>query len=171
MPMPRKSAKLHWLTGSKSQAQEVPESDFPAGRPRMPKYLPAIAQEKWRELVRLLGKRGTLTKVDSTAMEILCVTYERWRALCDEIRQYGPMVDTVVLDSNGESHTKRVQNPASKLAAQLETSMRAMLKELTATPASREKARPAAPEKPKDPEKTAEEKESEAFAALLDRRR
>ena len=62
------------------------------------------------------------------------------------------MVDTIVLDSNGEPHTKRVQNPATKLAAQLETSMRAMLKELSATPASREKTRPAAPAAPKEEE-------------------
>ena len=135
----------------------------------MPKHLSAIAQEKWKEVVRLLAKRATLTRVDATALEILCVTYERWRALCDEINQYGPMVDVTVLDSSGTAHTKRVQNPAAKLAAQLENSMRAMLKELSATPASREKAKPAAPEKPPKVEKTPEEQEMEAFSALVDR--
>lgn len=145
MSTPRKSDYEHRLSGTTSQAKPDQTSTFAAGRPRMPKYLSPVAAEKYREIVRLLAKRGTATRLDATALEVLSVTYERWRALCDEIRQYGPMVDSVVLDSSGAAHTKRVQNPAAKLAAQAENSMRAMLKELSATPASREKSKPAAP--------------------------
>ena len=170
--MNRISDELHNLRGTRRTRADDRPSKFESGRPRMPKYLSAIAAEKWKETVRLLAKRGTLTRADATALEILCVTYERWRALCDEIREHGPMVDVTVLDSSGTAHTKRVQNPAAKLAAQLENSMRAMLKELSATPASREKAKPAAPEKPPKPiEKTAEEIEAEEFESLLERKR
>lgn len=149
MSRKRKSQAEHELAGTTPEWAEQQPSQFQAGRPRMPKHLSPVAQEKWKEMVRLLAKRGVLTKVDSTALEIFCETYARWRMLLEEIQKHGALVETVVLDNNGEPHTKRVPNPASKLAAQLETSQRQMLKEFTATPASRDKAKPAAPEKPK----------------------
>jgi P27 family predicted phage terminase small subunit len=135
----------------------------------MPKHLGSVAAEKWRELVRLLAKRGTLTRVDSSALEIFCETYARWRGLCDEIHEHGAMVDVTVLDNCGEPHTKRVQNPAAKLAVQLENSMRAMLKEFSATPASREKSKPAALEQPKEKAASPEAQEEQFFSSLLKR--
>jgi P27 family predicted phage terminase small subunit len=157
MPTRRKTDGEHKLTGTRSQAKPDVESSFPAGRPRMPKHLCSVAADKWRELVRLLAKRGTLTQVDSSALEIFCETYARWRELVAEIGVHGAMVNVTVLDSSGTAHTKRVQNPAAKLAVQLENSMRAMLKEFSATPASREKSKPAAQEPHKDKTPTPDE--------------
>jgi P27 family predicted phage terminase small subunit len=150
MPTRRKTDGEHKLSGTKSQARPDLESTFPAGRPRMPKHLCSVAADKWRELVRLLAKRGTLTQVDSSALEIFCETFARWRGLCDEIAKHGAMVDVTILDNCGEPHTKRIPNPAAKLVCQLENSMRAMLKEFSATPASREKSKPAAAAPSKD---------------------
>jgi len=150
MPTRRKTDGMHKLSGTKSQAKPDAESTFPAGRPRMPKHLGEVAAAKWKELVRLLAKRGTLTQVDSSALEIFCETYARWRDLVNEISKHGAMVDITILDNCGEPHTKRVPNPAAKLAAQLENGMRAMLKEIGGTPASREKSKPAAAEPGKD---------------------
>lgn len=170
MPTRRKTDGEHKLTGTRSQAKPDVESTFPAGRPRMPKHLCSVAADKWRELVRLLAKRGTLTQVDSSALEIFCETFARWRGLCDEIRERGAMVDVTVLDSSGVAHTKRVQNPAAKLAVQLENSMRAMLKEFSATPASREKAKPAAKEPTKDQTPSAEEASDSFLQNLIEKR-
>lgn len=150
----RISDEIHRVKGTRpTQAAAPQESTVSAGRPKMPKHLSPIAKDKWRELVRLLDARGTLTKADAEAMEIYCETYAQWRACRAEIDAHGVMVDTFVTDSSGESHTKRVQNPAQKLAVQLQNALRAMLKEFAATPASREKARPAkpAPTKNKEP--------------------
>lgn len=139
---------LHRLRGTRV-TRAAPSNNFPAGRPKMPKDLSEVAQEKWREMIRVLAQRGTLTKGDGPALEIFCEAFARWRSLLNELQEHGVMVDVTVLDSSGTAHTKRVQNPAAKLAAQLDNSLRAMLKEFSATPASRERAKRAAPQQPK----------------------
>jgi len=53
------------------------------------------------------------------------------------------MIDTSVLDSNGAEITKRILNPACKLAVMLENSLRAGLQTIGCSPASREKSKPA----------------------------
>ena len=133
-----------------SRAAAAKESAVVSGRPKMPKHLSPVARDKWKELVRDLSARGTLTKADASALELYCETYAQWRACLEEVLKYGVMVETTVTDSSGESFTKRVQNPAQKLAIQLQNSLRQMLKELGFTPASREKAKPAKPAKPKN---------------------
>ncbi len=79
-------------------------------------------------------------------------TQARHLALLRELKEKGEMVDVVVTDSNGGSYTKRIVNPAGKLATQLENTLRAMLKEFSATPASRERTKPAKAAPPKPPE-------------------
>jgi P27 family predicted phage terminase small subunit len=160
------SEQQHWLKGSRPT--RAAESKFAAGRPRMPKHLSPVAAEKWKELVRLLAKRGTLTAVDASALEIYCEQYARYRKLLKELETHGEMVDVAVLDSSGTAHTKRVQNPAAKLVTQLENSMRAYQKEFSITPASREKSKPAVP-KEKPANKTPEQAEAEAGDAFMKR--
>jgi P27 family predicted phage terminase small subunit len=111
----------------------------------MPKTLSSLAADRWREMVRTFSARGTLTRGDGPALEIYVVTWARWVALVKEIDEVGPMVTVEYAGADGQTFTKRTQNPACKLAAQLEVSMRQMLKEFSATPASREKAKPAKP--------------------------
>jgi P27 family predicted phage terminase small subunit len=120
-----------------------------AGRPKMPSGLSDLGREKWREMVRLLTVRGTLTKADGPALELYVETYCRWKSCLKEIADHGVLVTVEYAGAGGEACSKRVPNPASKLAAQLEVSMRQMLKEFSATPASREKTKPAKPD-PKD---------------------
>ncbi len=144
----------HWLKGTRPTRAAADDSDsgnnFVAGRPKMPSDLSKVAQEEWKRIVRELRKRGTLTKVDSSALEVYVRFYAQWRALCAEVDERGPMVNDEFLDKNGELHTRRVYNPAAKLAIQLGTSLRLYQKEFSVTPASREKAKPAAqPEPPK----------------------
>lgn len=114
-----------------------------AQRPPMPKHLSGIAADRWRELVKMLHKRGTLTKADGPALEILCEQYARWRACQEEILKHGVMVEEEVSNGKDSIYTRRSLNPACKLATMLENSMRAMLQQIGSTPASREKSRPA----------------------------
>lgn len=116
----------------------------------MPLHMTGIAMDRWKEMVKILRVRGTLTKGDGPALELYCETYARWRACLKEVEEHGVMVDVTVLSSSGAEITKRVQNPAAKLAAQMENSLRAMLKEFSATPASRERTKPTAPKEAKD---------------------
>ena len=142
MPRARKPLEQHRLNGTSPEYATQGEPAFAGGKPKMPADLSPASQAEWKRLVRELAKRGTLTKVDSSALEIYAVTFARWKACVAELEKYGPVVETTWTDQNGNVHTKRTENPASKIAGRLENSMRAMLKEFSATPASREKTRP-----------------------------
>ena len=152
MPRMAKTLKQHFLQGTQPQSGAEMPSTFTAGKPKMPKDLSPVAVAEWKRLVKELGKRETLTKVDSSAMEVYCRTFSQWRAYCTEVETVGAMIDEPVVDKDGEVVcTRRVQNPAAKLAIQLGNALRQYQKEFSATPASRERSKPATPkEDPKN---------------------
>lgn len=172
MPRARKSLAEHALAGTKPQYAKDEQSQFPAGRPKMPKDLSPVAQAEWKRLFKELGKRGTMTRVDTSAAEVYVRLFADWRAFEDELETYGRMIDEVILDKDGNPHTRRVQNPAAKMALQLGNAVRQYQKEFSATPASREKAKPAGPPaEPRNKEKTPEQLEQEAFDDLVNRKK
>jgi P27 family predicted phage terminase small subunit len=142
MARARKSEAMHWLQGTTPEYSGGDKPSFRVGRPKRPKNLPPVADEEWKRITRELAKRGTLTTVDSSALEVYVRLYAQWRSYCDEIEKRGAMVDEEVLDKNGEAHTRRVVNPAGKLAIQLGNAVRAYQKEFSATPASRDRTKP-----------------------------
>jgi P27 family predicted phage terminase small subunit len=107
----RKSEEQHWLQHSVPDYVPQKPSQFTGGRPKMPKHLNlnADAADFWKRLVKELGKRGTLTRVDGCALEIAAITYARWRACVAEIEKYGPLVDESFLSRSGELCTRRVE--------------------------------------------------------------
>jgi P27 family predicted phage terminase small subunit len=115
----------------------------------MPTTLTEGAQREWKRMTKLLKKRGTLTTVDSAALGIYCEVFARWELLVKDITKRGAMIDEVCLDRNGEQYERHVVNPAVKLAAAHETSLRLYLQQFAATPASREAVKPPPPD-PKD---------------------
>ena len=167
MAMPRKSLEAHRLSGTKPQYGDPDAPVFAAGKPRMPRDLPLVAQAEWKRITRELKKRGTLTCVDSSALEVYTRLFANWKSYCEELDKYGPMIEETVLDKDSKPHVRRVLNPAGKIAIQLGNAVRQYQKEFSATPASREKTRPAAPEAPKTPPpKTQEQLDEERFAAI-----
>ena len=171
MPRARKSLAEHALAGSKPQYAKEEQSQFPAGRPKMPKDLSPVAQAEWKRLFKELGKRGTMTRVDSSAAEVYVRLFADWRAFEEDLEENGRMVDETIFDKDGNAHERRVVNPAAKFAIQLGNAVRQYQKEFSATPASREKAKPAAPSEPRKKEKTPEELEQEAFDDLMNRKK
>lgn len=167
---PRKPLAEHKLAGTRPNYSDE-QSQFPAGRPKMPKDLSPVAQAEWKRLFKELGKRGTMTRVDSSAAEVYVRLFADWRAFEDELEENGRMIDEPILDKDGNAHTRRVLNPAAKMAIQLGNAVRQYQKEFSATPASREKAKPAAPSEPRKKEKTPEELEQEAFDDLVNRKK
>lgn len=147
MPTPKKSAELHALQGTKSQAVSDDVS-FPAGRPKMPADLPPLAEAEWRRLAPKLGKRKTLTKADASALEIHCRMYSRWRKVSD-LAEESPLTEVTWLDSKGIEHSKIIESAASKVAAKLESNLRNFLMQFGATPASRSRTKPPKPDEPK----------------------
>lgn len=130
MPRLRKSTKEHLLQGTEPQHGGGAEDDtgiFVAGRPKMPRDFAPAEEAEWKRMVKQLVKRGTVTPIDASALEVYCRLYAAWRLAmdCGNLKQ----------------------------AAQLATQLRMYQKEFSATPASRENTKPAAAppakEKPK----------------------
>ena len=152
MPRPRKSLAVHALSGTRPEYVTPDAPVFAASKPKMPKDLTPAEEAEWKRVVRELKKRGTLTRVDSSLLEIYVRIWGRWKLLADDVKTHGAMVEDTRVDKHGEQYTVRVVNPAVKEAARLETSLRLYLQQFAATPASRETVKPAAPSRPKKPE-------------------
>lgn len=151
MPTERKELSTHILQGTRPEWSEEPE--FTSGRPKLPKGMSQIAEEEWKRLVPKLSKRKQLTKADASALEIYCRVFARWRKVAD-MAEENPLSETVWYGKDGEPHTKVEESPASKIAARLESQLRAYLVQFSATPASRKLTRP---HKEKEPLKKADE--------------
>jgi P27 family predicted phage terminase small subunit len=142
MARPKKSLALHALQGTTPE-WAAGAVQYRAGKPKMPPDLPEAGKAKWREMVALLHSRGTLTRADGPVLELYIATWLRWRALLKEIEERGVMVEDEYQTKSGESYTRRVANPAVKMAHALETSLRLLFKEFSCTPASRQATTPA----------------------------
>jgi P27 family predicted phage terminase small subunit len=139
MPTPRKTLEDHKLMNTKPEYSEDPS--FTSGRPKLPKGMSPIAEEEWKRLVPKLTKRKQLTKADASALEIYCRVFARWRKVADMAEQ-NPLSEIVWYGKDGEPHTKQEESPASKIAARLESQLRAYLIQFSATPASRKLTKP-----------------------------
>jgi P27 family predicted phage terminase small subunit len=142
MPTPRKPIEQHELEDSRPRWKEDAPR-FAGGKPKMPKDLTPEAVQEWKRLVRELNRRGTLTRVDSSGLELYCRQWARWRKAA-ALAEANPTTINTWTDKNGETHEKVVEHPASAMAMKLENSLRNYLKEFSATPASRERTKPTA---------------------------
>jgi len=147
MPRPRKSEFEHSLAGTTPQWTKDNKPVFEGGRPKMPPDLTPEAEQEWKRLVRELQRRGTLTRVDSSALEVYVVMFARWKKVA-AMAHANPVTEIFWTGKDGVERTKVVEHPASAMATRLENSLRNLLKELSATPASRERTKPMPP-KPK----------------------
>lgn len=140
---------VHALRGTRPTRASDEKSSIAAGRPTMPKDLSEDERIAWKEAVKVLSSRHTLTKADGLALRLYAETSARHKALLREIKENGEMVDQPVLDSNGVCHKKRVLSQASKAASTLAARLHALLREFSLTPITRERTKPAAPPAPK----------------------
>lgn len=126
-----------------TRATQPTESAFHGGRPKMPDHFAEAEAKVWKRIVKILAARKTLTKGDGEGIELYVQQYMRHRALLDELKTHGEMIDEDVHTSGGDTYTRRVLNPAGKAATSLENSLRQLIREIGGTPLTREKAKPA----------------------------
>jgi P27 family predicted phage terminase small subunit len=140
---PRKSLALHALQGTTPQYEVggAEDSPFVGGRPKMPHDLTEDAAAEWKRLVKGLSARRTVTRLDSSMLELHVRMWSRWKKVA-ALAEANPTTEVTWTDKNGEPHSKIVEHPASSMATKLENSLRNSLKEMSATPASRERAKP-----------------------------
>jgi P27 family predicted phage terminase small subunit len=141
MPTPKKPIEQHILNGTKPNAFSFDEPTFASGRPKMPADLCPVAEAEWKRIVPKLCKRKQLTKADASCIEIYCRIFARWRKV-EAMAAERPLSETTWLDKNGNEHIKVEESPASKIAARLESQMRAYLVQFSATPVSRKLTKP-----------------------------
>jgi len=123
------TAEEHWIKGTAktrpSRAKkETSTGVFTAGRPKMPRDFSPVEEAEWKRVVKGLWKRRTVCAIDGSALEVYCRMFAAWRRAMDEGNY--------------------------KQAAQLATHVRMYQQQFSATPASRENTRPAAPPTPKE---------------------
>jgi P27 family predicted phage terminase small subunit len=134
-----------WLQGNRaSQAKAPADSTIRGGKPSCPKDLDDVERAAWKEIVKWLSPRRTLTKADGPLLRLYAENSARHRALLKELKEHGEIITQTVLDSSGNAHEKRVLNPAARAASTVAATLQRLLRELSATPATREKTRPAA---------------------------
>jgi phage terminase small subunit len=136
---------MHRLQGTRSQAKDEQADDskvFTEGRLKMPAEYKTdpLRVAAWKKLFSPLHRRRTMTKADSAIAELLVEEWILWQTVNAEA-QARPFSDVFWIDKNGDEHSKRVESPASKMAASLQRSLTQKLKEFSATPASREKTK------------------------------
>jgi P27 family predicted phage terminase small subunit len=150
------SDEHHELLGSKYRNRAKTESNLPADVPRMPSHLTKEARAEWRRILPMLLQRRSLTPADAQVLALYTENYSRWLAAKRDVEENGIVVSTTVLDKHGAAIQTRKTNPALRTLENCERSLRALLRELGATPATRERVLPAKP------------KEDESEETLLD---
>src|SRR5882672_819081 len=92
--MPRKSAELHELQGTKSQANKARDvSSVPAGRPRIPRDINALGLRKpFKSLCRILAERRVLTNGEVELVRLFCIVQDRHIRNAAVLREEGELV-------------------------------------------------------------------------------
>ena len=117
---------------------------YQGGRPKFPNHLSKVARQEMKRAIKILMERGTVTEGDFATLAVYAEVYARWiqckREIGDEL-----MVTTQVTDNNGTLRTVTRVNPLLKIAAQCESRLLSLTKELGLTPKERDKVKPTAP--------------------------
>ena len=148
MPTPRKSAELHDLTGTKSQAKPEPEFTLPPGRPKCPKNLSPDSRDAFRRICKLLESRRALTTGDGELIKVFAINFDRHARAIEHLLTEGEVCKYTRLDSNGQPHEVEKENLWLKIAVTAEKNMIAVLDRLGLSPLNRGKIKPTEEPKP-----------------------
>ena len=116
--------------GRPSIDKQAEASPQPAeGMPTCPNYLDGVAKKKWREIIKVLGNSGLLTKADADAIAVYCTWFARWRDAETKLAKSGAVI-------SGPSGF--YQNPYLAIASRAVSEMRKLGKVLGLDPAARQ---------------------------------
>jgi P27 family predicted phage terminase small subunit len=175
MSMPRKSLELHSLSGTTPEyapPTEGPTSSIPISKPRMPERIKADkeAAAEWREIVRDLRDRGTLTRADGRMIALYCDKSKQRRKALKHLDDEGLVCEYTRLDSNGVERVTEKKNVYWGIAQECERAMMSLLDRLGLHPINKDKPRRGVMPKPKpmpEPEPNLEETLSPLAAELM----
>jgi P27 family predicted phage terminase small subunit len=144
MPTPRKSAELHQLQGTVTQAKDPDVSRIPAGRPKVPRDINELGlRAEFKSLCRILQERRALTNGDRELIRLFCIIQDRHIRNAALLRTEGELCTYYRLDSNGVSVPQVKTNLRLKVCVEAERQLAAILNQLGMTPTSKDRAKPA----------------------------
>ena len=111
-------------------------------RPRLPKHLCAEAVVVWRNTVRLMRQRGTISAGDVPALELYAEISARWQAAKADLNKRGIIVQQVRRDKQGNTYTVDAQNECLAICQDCERQLLSLAKALGLTPDTRGRVEP-----------------------------
>lgn len=146
MAMPRKSLEEHRLQGTEPHYEtKTIASHIEGGCPKCPSYLTPVAKRKFRELVRELDARQTLTRGDGSLIEMAAVLWDRWLTAARQVEREGAVVTATCYAKNGERYERQKLNYALTVAQNSEKQLATILASLGLSVNHRDRAKPTAP--------------------------
>lgn len=127
-PKPKVINDLKGDPGNRRRKQKEPEP--PKDHPQCPDHLDDIARQEWQSITEQLDRMGLLSSADTTALELFCSAYSRYRQAESMVRKFGEVIISPVNKYPMVSPYSTVMNK------NLETCRR-LLVEFGLTPASR----------------------------------
>lgn len=150
---PPKPDALHKLNGTHSIATGAAtanytgaESPIRCTKPRMSLHIKADPEcaADWREMVRTLKERGTLTRADAPLIEMYCERRKQKREALKHLDDEGLVREYTRMDSNGVERATEKQNLWWKIAQDCDRQILAALDRLGVGPVMKDKPKPSA---------------------------
>ena len=98
-----------------------------------PTWLKGKARTAWASLAPELNEIGLLTRLDRQALELLCMTYSRWRAAEEDMRKNGITYETTTASGS----VMRRKNPAVDISAEAELRLSSLMERFGLFPTDR----------------------------------
>lgn len=124
----------------KGGGKEAPT--VPSVKPKMPKHVreDEVAKKAWRDAVRVLTARGTVTGGEAVTLAVYAVVYSTWVAAVADVRERGIEIDVTNVRKDGTEFYTTKTNPNVKVKSESEKQLLSLSRSLGLTPDSREKA-------------------------------
>lgn len=138
---PRKPTALRVLEGNRGHRPTPRGEPQPVvGAPQMPDYLPPLAQACWTRVIEeMAAVPGWLTRADWRIIEGYAIDYAIWRDAIAGLKENGLAQVKTFVDSSGQEHTERKQQPELKALNDADVRMKKAEAALGFAPAFRAK--------------------------------
>jgi len=153
---PRESAEHFKLTGGKPSKPRTKGNDEPqvfAGRPRCPAHVKAdpVAFAAFKDAVRLLRKRRTLSAGDAVTLTVYARVYSKFVRANDDVNERGFEIEVTKTGKDGNPYETTIPNPCVLIATNTERQLLQLAKSLGLTPDTRERVKPTKPTEGSEP--------------------
>jgi P27 family predicted phage terminase small subunit len=137
---PRKSISQHKLENTRPQFV-LPDSDVPAGRPKLPKGLSGEAKKTFKRLAKMLAQRRTLTAGDQEILRLYATAFDRHARAVEHLADEGEIEICQRATKSGELYDVKEENPWLSIAQNSEKYMRGLLSDLGLNPIQRSRVK------------------------------